>query len=114
VAQFVAAVPESLVIIEWMNKEGDPVTMIDGGRITESPIQRRDDRTYTRNVSVNPLRVEDNGTYTCEAAVVGEFITSQAASETFDFVVFGKYHYYDLFARILNPLHSYRRSRISC
>ncbi len=77
--------------IEWMNEDGNPVP--DGNRITESPILQIDDRTYARNVTVNPLRVEDSGTYTCEAAVVGEFITSQAVSETFDFVVFGEYHY---------------------
>lgn len=90
--------------IEWMNEDGNPVTMIDGDRITESSIRQIDDRTYARNVNVNPLRVEDSGTYTCEGAVMGEFITSEAASETFDFVVFGKYHYCGLFCRILNIL----------
>ena len=90
-AQFEAAVPESMVTIEWMNEDGDPITDIDGDRITESPtIRRIDDRTYARNVSVNPLRIEDSGTYTCEAVVAGEFITSQPASESFEFVVFGK------------------------
>ena len=79
--------------IEWMNEDGNPVTMIDGARITESSIRQIDDRTYARDVNVNPLQVEDSGTYTCEGAVMGEFITSEAVSGTFDFVVFGKYHY---------------------
>ena len=91
VASFTGAVPMSLVTIEWMDANGNPITEIDGNRITESSIRQIDDRTYARDVSVNPLRIEDSGTYTCEAAVMGDFITSQPASESFEFVVFGKY-----------------------
>ena len=90
-ARFVAAVPGSMVTIEWMDQNGNPITDIDPDRITESPIRQIDERTYARDVTVNPLRVEDTGTYTCEAAVMGEFITSQPASDSFEFVVFGKY-----------------------
>ena len=90
-AQFVAAVPMSMVTIEWMNQDGGTIPDIGGNRITESPIRRIDDRTYARDLSVSSLRVEDSGTYTCEAAIMAEFVTSQPASESFEFVVFGKY-----------------------
>ena len=89
--RFVAAVPVSMVTIEWMNQEGVAITDItDDGRITVSPIRQIDDRTYARDVIVNPLRIEDSGLYICEAALMGEFITSEAASEEVDLVVFGK------------------------
>ena len=90
---FVAAVPTSMVTIEWMDQDGGPISDIDGNRISVSPIQRIDDRTYARNVSINSLLVEDSGTYSCEATIMAEFITSQPASESVVLVVFGKYHY---------------------
>ena len=91
--QFVAAVPASIVTIEWMDQDGGPISDIDGNRITVSPIRQIDDRTYIRDVSINSLRFEDSGTYICQAAIMAEFVTSQPASESFEFVVLGEYHY---------------------
>lgn len=81
----------SMVTIEWMNEDGVPLTEVnDGGRIMVAPIRPIDDRTYARDVILSPLRVEDSGTYNCEATIMGQFVTSQPASESFEFVVFGK------------------------
>lgn len=99
VAQFVAAVPSSMVTIEWMNEDGVPLTEVSSGvRITVAPIRQIDDRTYARDVTLNPLRTEDSGTYTCEAAIMAQFITTEPTSESFEFVVLGKLffkEYYD-------------------
>lgn len=88
-ASFVAAVPMHLVRIVWMNEQGDVLTDIND-RIQLSDIRQISDSMYTREVTVNPVRIEDGGVFICEAAVMGEFITSPAASESLNIVVFGK------------------------
>ena len=86
---FVAAVPLNLVAIEWMTENGASLVDIDD-RVQVAEIQQRNNTTFTRSVTVNPVRIEDGGTYICEAAVMGEFITSQSASESVNITVFGK------------------------
>ena len=87
--QFVAAVPMDLVNIEWMDEQGSPLTELNS-RVSTSPIRRINGSTYARDVIVSPIRIEDGGTYICEAGVMGAFVTSEAASESYDVVVFGK------------------------
>ena len=91
-ASFVAAVPMHLVSIAWMNEEGAVLTDIND-RIQLSDIRQISDSIYAREVTVNPVRIEDGGVFICEAAVMGEFITSLAASESLNIVVFGKQFY---------------------
>ena len=89
VASFVAAVPLDMVTIEWMTVDGAVLTDVND-RVQVSYIHQINDSTFVRDVMVNPLRLEDSGTYVCEAAVMGEFITSQAASKTAGITVNGK------------------------
>ena len=89
VASFVAAVPMSLVSIVWMNEEGDVLTDVND-RAQFSQIRQINDSTYARDITVNPVRIEDSGVFICEAAVMGEFITSEAASQSLNVAVFGK------------------------
>ena len=88
VVSFAAAVPMNFVRIEWMNEEG---TLLEGERIELSQIRQINDSTYARDVTIDPLRLEDEGRrFTCEAEVMGDFVTSQPASESLDITVFGK------------------------
>ena len=88
VVGFVAAVPMNLVRIEWMNEEG---TSAAGDRIELSQIRQINTTTYARDVTINPLIIADQGRrFTCEAGVMGDFVTSQPASESLNVTVFGK------------------------
>ena len=78
-----------MVTIEWMTGDGANVADIND-RVQVSQIRQINGSSFARDVTVNPLRTVDSGTYVCEAAVMGEFITSQAASESVDISVFGK------------------------
>lgn len=89
VASFVAAVPMHLVSIAWINEEGAVLTDVND-RIQLSDIRQINESMYARDVTVNPVRIVDGGVFICEVAVMGEFITSQAASESLNIVVFGK------------------------
>ena len=86
---FVAAVPMHLVSIVWMNQQGTVITEVND-RIRLSDIRQISDSMYAREVTVNPVRIDDAGVFICEAAVMGQFITSMAASESLNIVVFGK------------------------
>lgn len=63
-------------------------------RIQIGDISPLGDTAYSRSLTINPIRLEDGGRYVCEGAVMGEFVTSQAVSETLDIVVFGKQSQY--------------------
>ena len=89
VVTFVAAVPLNLVTIEWMTGNGSIVTEVND-RAQVSQIRQINGSSYARDITVNPLRTVDSGMYVCEAAVMGEFITSQATAESVDISVFGK------------------------
>ena len=89
VVTFVAAVPLNLVTMEWMTGNGSIITEVND-RAQVSQIRQINGSSFARDVTVNPLRTVDSGTYVCEAAVMGEFITSLAASESADISVFGK------------------------
>ena len=78
-----------MVTIEWMTVDGAVLTDVND-RVQVSYIHQINDSTFVRDVMVNPLRLEDSGTYICEAAVMGEFITSQAASKIASIIVNGK------------------------
>ena len=84
-----AAVPLNLVAMEWMTVDGDVLTEVND-RVQASQIRQISDKTFARDVTVNPLRFEDRGVYSCEAAVVGEYITSQPVSKTTNITVQGK------------------------
>ena len=79
----------NLVNIVWMDENGVPITELNS-RVSVSQIRRINGSTYARDATVTPLRNEDNGTYVCEAVVMGDFVTSEAASESLDVIVFGE------------------------
>ena len=70
-AKFVAVVPLNLVAMEWMTVDGDVLTEVND-RVQASQICQISDKTFACDVTVNPLRFEDRGVYSCEAAVVGD------------------------------------------
>lgn len=89
-ARFVAAVPMDLVNITITNVEGLRLAEIDD-RVTESQIRQINASTYARDLTVNRLRIDDTGTYICEASLVRrEFIRSELGYESLDVVVFGE------------------------
>ena len=75
--------------MEFRTLDGDILTGVND-RVQVSPIHQINDSTFARDITVNPLTVEDNGTYVCDAEVVGEFITSTSMNESIEISVIGE------------------------
>ena len=86
---FAAAIPLDKVEIEWMTADGTDLTDI-SDRVSLSQIRQINDSTFARDVIVSPLKLEDNGTYVCEAGVEGEFIISRSVYESANITVLSK------------------------
>ena len=86
---FAAAVPLDMVEIEWMTTDGTELTDI-SDRVSLSQIRQINDSTFARDVIVNPLKLQDNETYVCEAGVEGEFIISRSVYKPANITVLSK------------------------
>ena len=85
----VAPVPLDNVEIEWMTADGTELTDI-SDRVSLSKIRQINDSTFARDVIVSPLKLQDNGTYVCEAGVEGKFITSHSVYMSANIAVLSK------------------------
>ena len=86
---FEAAVPLDNVEIGWMTT--DRTKLIDiSDRVSLSDIRQINASTFARDVIVSPLKLEDNGTYICEAEVEGDFVTSHSVYKMANFTVLSK------------------------
>ena len=86
---FVAAVPLDNVEIEWMTADSTELTDI-SDRVSLSEIRQINGSTFARDVIVSPLKLQDNGTYVCEAGVEGKFITSHFGYKSANIAVLSK------------------------
>ena len=86
---FEAAVPLDSVEIEWTTVDDTELTEVND-RVSLSEIRQINDSTFARDVIVSPLKLEDNGTYICEAEVEGEFIISHSVYTTANIIVLSK------------------------
>lgn len=86
---FEIAVPLDVVTVEWRTMDGDPLTEL-SDRVSVSQIRRISDSSFARDVIVRPLKVEDSGTYICEAGIMGRFVTNSSVNISADIAVIGK------------------------
>ena len=86
---FEAAVPLDSVEIEWTTVDDTELTEVND-RVSLSEIRQINDSTFARDVIVSPLKLEDNGTYICEAEVEGDFVISHSVYKMANFTVLSK------------------------
>ena len=81
VVSFVAAVPLNMVSIQWLTKDGHLLSTVND-RVEVPPVRQISNDTFARDVIVNPLKVEDSGTYVCSAGVLSNYTTGQFVNES--------------------------------
>lgn len=69
-----------------MTADGRVLTTANGP-FKVSQVHKITNDTYTGDLTADSLRTEDNGSYICEAGVVGNYTTGLFAREPFDIVV---------------------------
>ena len=88
-ARFQVPVPLESVVIGATNSFGFSV-VLDRDRVTLSSIRQIDERTFARDLIVNPIIFNDTDTYICSASLMNNFVISHPGSASINVTVLGK------------------------